>query len=80
MQPLPVVYVIEAVPPAMPVTSPAADIVAMPVAPELHVPPVTTSCSAEVPPMHTVGVPVIAGNGLTVTTVFETQPAAPEAE
>jgi hypothetical protein len=80
VQPVAVVYVIIALPSAIPVTTPVGLTVANAVDPELHVPPVTTSCSAVVPPGHTVVVPLMAGTVLTVTTVVAMQPADPAAE
>ena len=58
-------------PPAVtPVTMPDVPTVAMPVALQLHTPPVTTSLSVILPPGHTDDEPVIVpglGNGFTVT-------------
>ena len=60
-------------PPDTPVTIPVLPTVAIPVAPELHVPPVTASVSAVVIPAHTVAVPVTVpalGAAFTVTTLL----------
>ena len=65
-----IVYVIVAVPPVTPVTTPVpVTTLAVPGAEELQVPPVTASLNEVVKPTHTLGVPRIAvGDGLTVTT------------
>ena len=57
------------VPAVVPVTMPElVPTVAIPVAPEVHVPPVVASLKVVVDPAHIVNVPVIDdGNGLTVT-------------
>jgi hypothetical protein len=63
------VYVIVAVPPEIPVTTPVDEpTVPMAVALLLHTPPDVVQPSVVVLPTQTVAVPVIdAGNGLTVT-------------
>jgi hypothetical protein len=69
-QPLETVYDITAVPAATPVTTPELLIVAIPVEPELQVPPLTALLSVVVPAMLTVDVPVMVpadGAALTVT-------------
>ena len=66
-----------AVPVDAPLTTPAVGItVAIPVAPELHIPSEVASTKAVVPPAHTDSVPDAgtAGNGFTVTTVVLPQP------
>ena len=64
-----VIYEITEVPELTPVTTPLVLLtVAIPVSPELHVPPVTASLNPVVEPTHTLPVPVIAdGTGLTIT-------------
>ena len=59
-----------------PVTTPVDEpIVAMPVLPLVHVPPLVASLMLVVKPAHTVAVPVMdEGSGLTVTTTVEIQP------
>ena len=64
----PAVYEIVAVPVAIPLTTPVEPTVAIPVAPELHVPPVVVLNSGVVWPTHTDVVPLIAGGaGFTLT-------------
>ena len=54
-----------------------APIVATPVAPEVHVPPVVASLSVAVKPAHTVAVPVTdAGSASIVTVVVVAHPPA----
>jgi len=75
IQPVGNVYVIVAVPVALPVTTPDGDTEA--VAPDelAHVPPAVASLSAVVSPTHTFMVPVMpAGKGFTVTTAMLVQP------
>lgn len=64
------------VPALMPVTRPVeAPIVAMPVLPDIHVPPAVASPSSDVAPMQALRVPVIgAGSGSTVMVVVTAQP------
>jgi hypothetical protein len=65
------------VPDAMPVTMPAASIVAIAGVPLVHVPPVVVLLSVVVRLWQTASVPVIAaGSGLTVTGVVVMQPVA----
>lgn len=70
-----IVYLIVAVPTALPVTMPPAETEAIPEALLLQAPPGVASVKAAVPPKHTVtGVGVIAaGVALTVTVVKEEQ-------
>ena len=67
-----VVYIMVEVPGVMPDNSPELNpIVAMPVEPEVQVPPVTASDSVMERPAHTVaGAPLIGSIGLTVTTTL----------
>ena len=67
------------VPPAIPVTIPAASTVATAVLLLLHPPPPVASDNDVVSPAHTVLIPNIAvGNGVTVTTAVVVQPVAVE--
>ena len=67
--PPPIEYTIVEVPPIIPLTKPAAEMVAVAGDNELHVPPATASLREVVPPAHTVSVPNIAvGTAYTVTT------------
>ena len=64
------VYDIVAVPAAIPVTTPfVLPIAAMPVDPELHIPPVTPSLNGIVAPIHAKGVPVIVPAFGTITAI-----------
>jgi hypothetical protein len=64
-----------AVPLETPLTVPEGETVATPVKELPHVPPVETSASSLVPPMHTVVPPVMAdGNGFTVICDVTKQP------
>ena len=75
LQAPPVVYMIEAVPPAIPVTIPVEPTVAAAGDPELHTPPVTASVNAVVVPAQVVNVPVMGpGAWLTVNVSSATQP------
>ena len=67
-----VVYTIVDVPAVIPDTRPVLKpMVATPVEPEDHVPPVTASESVIVRPAHTIaGVPLIGCTGFTVTTIL----------
>lgn len=69
-QPVPTEYEMVTVPAATPVSTPDAEpMVAMPVAPDVHVPPGVALLSEIVLPIHAPGPPVIgAGEELTVTT------------
>ena len=71
VQPVPVEYVMVAVPPETPVTTPVEEpTVATPIEPELHVPPLVPSVRRVVEPIHTDESPPIGatnGNGLIAT-------------
>ena len=67
-QPVPTVYVILATPPDRPVTNPdAGTTLAMPGAPDVHVPPGVVLVSMVVAPTHIVDVPLITPIVPTVT-------------
>jgi len=75
VQPVGMVYVMVVVPDVLPVTSPPASIVATGGLLLAHVPPVSTSLSDDVAPIHTFRLPAIAcGDGLIVSTVVVRQP------
>lgn len=61
LQPVGTVYIIVALPIALPVTSPDAFTLAIPGADELHVPPLTLLVNIVVEPIHTCDAPPIAG-------------------
>ena len=66
-----------AVPSDTPLTSPVEDMEAIPAVLLLHVPPVTTSLSADVNPLQTARLPAMAaGRGFTVTIANVPQPVA----
>jgi hypothetical protein len=74
MQPFDAVYVIVAVPKAEPLTTPAALTGAIPVAPELHVPPNGVALSVVVEPMHTPDDPDITGRAFAVAMAVTKHP------
>jgi hypothetical protein len=75
IQPLPNVYVIVAVPAAIPVTTPVVLIVAVNALLLVHVPPVVVLARVVVLPSHTAWVPVIvAGKAFTVIVADVSQP------
>lgn len=70
IQPVPIVYVIVALPVATPVTTPPVLTIAVAISLLLHAPPAVASVTLVVKPRHTFPLPVIAaGNGLMVTGV-----------
>jgi hypothetical protein len=77
VQPIDVMYCINDVPAATPVTTPVPGvIVAMPVFPLLHVPPGVASLSVVVLPTQTVATPVIGAIGFTVMVMVDIHPLA----